>query len=121
METPGQTCARLIEALEDLADREAATLRTHDFAAVAEIQERAAPLVEYLATHGPAIADNALRARIWDLLRRRAQTGEWLELQLAEARAEMGQTRASQHRVARIAPVYGTAPMPVSGQLLAVG
>ena len=121
METPAQACARLVGALEEMADCEAATLRNGDFAAVAEIQERAAPLVEYLATHGPAVADNALRARVWELLRRRAQTGEWLELQLAEARSALQTTQASQQRVARIAPVYGTAAIPAPRQLLAVG
>ncbi|MCX6953346.1 MAG: hypothetical protein NTV51_14425 [Verrucomicrobia bacterium] len=121
METPAQTCARLLGALEELADAEAATLRHRDFAAVADIQDRAAPLIEYLATHGPAVADNALRARVWEFLRRRAQTGEWLDLQLAEARAELQGMQASQHRVARIAPVYGKAPVQVPGQLLAVG
>lgn len=121
METPGQTCARILVALEDLAGREAASLQARDFPAVAEIQERAAPLVAHLAAHGPAVADVALRTRVGELLRRRAQTGEWLAEQITQAREELRGTQASQRRVARIAPVYGSSQAPVAGQLLAVG
>lgn len=121
METAAQICTRLLGALEDMADGEAASLRHQDFAALAEIQDRSAPLIEYLALHGPAVADHALRARVWEYLRRRAQTGERLELQLAEARTEVRRTQDGQRRVARIAPVYGSSAVPLPGQLLAVG
>ena len=121
METPAQTCSRLLVALEDLAARELATLQAHDFVAAVEIQERAAPLVAHLAAHGPAVADGAFRARVWDFLQRRTATGEWLATQIAQLREELAGTQASQIRVARIAPVYGSSSVPVSGQLLAIG
>jgi hypothetical protein len=121
METPAQTCLRLMVALEELAASEEAAMQTRDFVAAVEIQDRAAPLVEHLAVHGPAVADDSLRARVGTLLRRRARTGEWLAAQIAQAREELQGTRASQHRVARIAPVYGSVRGAGSRQLLAVG
>jgi hypothetical protein len=121
METAAQTCVRLVAALEDLAAREAATLDTCDFAAAIEIQERAAPLVDHLVAHGPAAADRALRDRIAALLLRRAQTGEWLAAKIAAAREELRHTQVAQRRVARVAPVYGSASAPRAMQLSAVG
>ncbi len=121
MENVAQTCVRLLLALEDLAAREAAAVQTQDFSTAVEIQGRAEPLIEYIATHGPAVADNALRGRVWDFLRRRALTADSLARQLAQAREDLQGTRASQHRAARMAPVYGSVGAPVARQLLAVG
>ncbi len=120
MATTAQTCARLLVALEDLSAQEAATLREGDFAAVAEIQARSAPLVEYLGTHGPAIADGAFLARMRALLLRRSESAEWLAAQIERTREELRQTQASEQRAARIAPVYGSAKAPVA-RLSAVG
>jgi hypothetical protein len=120
METPAQRCERLLSALEDLASAEAASVGTRDFSAVLEVQDRAGPLVEFIATHGPAVADARLRSRITAFLRRRAETGERIARQISEVREELARTRASQHRVARIAPVYGSAPSPGFRQLSAV-
>lgn len=116
-----QTCSRLLLALEELAGREAAALQTRDFAAAIELQDRAAPLVEHLAMHGPAVADGGLRRRVDNFLRRRAETAEWLSSQIAEAREELERTRTSQRQVARIAPVYGSSGPVAPRQLLAVG
>ena len=121
METAAQTCARLVVALEDLVAAEAASLAGRDFAAMVELQERAAPLVDYLATHGPSEADRTVRARITALLQRRAATASHLEDQLSQVRAELTTTQVAQRRVARVAPVYGHATVPLTGQLLAVG
>jgi hypothetical protein len=121
METPAQTCARLVVALEDLVACEAATVQNRDFSGALDIQERAAPLIDYLATNGSSYADSDLQKRIHALAERRRLTGELLSAQLAEVKESLQSTRASQHRVARIAPVYGSAAVPISGQLLAVG
>ena len=109
METPAQTCVRLLTALEDLAVQESAALEARDFATAVTIQTRAAPLVAHLAAHGPAIAekDAAFRARVAALQARRLRSGEWLATQVARAREELVQMQASQRRVARIAPAYG--------------
>ncbi len=122
METVAQTCTRLLIALEDLASQEAAALDARDFARVVAIQERAAPLVEHLGTHGPAVAgrDPVFRARVVALHARRRQTGDWLAAQVEHAREELHRMAASQRRVAQIAPVYGRGG-PVSRQLCAQG
>jgi hypothetical protein len=62
METPAQRCARIVSALEDLVNQEAAALRAGDFDAVNEIQDRAAPLVEFLALHATEGDTPQLRA-----------------------------------------------------------
>lgn len=108
METPAQTCARLLAALEDLADQEAATLEARDFAAVAAIQDRAAPLVSLLAAQANGMRDVALRARIDRLRQRRAQTGAWLHTEMARLREELQQTQVAQRTVAQVAPAYGS-------------
>lgn len=120
METTAQTCARLLSALEDLGEREAMMLREGDFEMVAEIQSRAAPLVQYLGTHGPAIADGPFLARIRAFLLRRKDSGEWLAARIAQARSELQQIRATEVRAARIVPAYSAPVLPVS-RLSAVG
>jgi hypothetical protein len=122
METPAQTCARLLTALEDLAAQEISALDARDFAGAVTIQARAAPLVEHLAAHGPAIAeqDAAFLARVAAFHTRRLQTGEWLAAQVARTREELGRIQASQRRVAQIAPVYGGSAKS-AGRLCATG
>ena len=115
-------CARLLTALEDLAAQEASALDARDFVAAVAIQQRAAPLVEHLALHGPAIADEdpAFRARVEAFQSRRRQTGEWLATQVERTREELRQMQASQRRVAQVAPVYGRGSQ-ASRQLCVVG
>ena len=107
METPEQMCGRLVAALEDLVAQEAATLEARDFATVAHLQQRAAPLVEHLGTHSAAVTDPALRERIRALLLRRQQTGEWLAAQIEQAKEALRLNGERRHRVTQIAPVYG--------------
>lgn len=121
MDTPAQTCARLVVALEDLLACEAASVKNRDYSSALDIQERAAPLIDYLAINGSRYPDSGLQKKIHALAERRRITGELLSAQLAEVKENLQSTRASQHRVARIAPVYGSAAAPISGQLLAVG
>jgi hypothetical protein len=120
MQTTAQTCARLLSALEDLGEREATMVREGDFAMVAELQARAAPLVDYLGTHGPAVADSAFLARIRAFLQRRQESDEWLAARIAQTRSELQQIRASEVRAARIRPAYSAPVLPVS-RLSAVG
>jgi len=120
METPAQTCARIITALEDLAAQEAAALETRDFTAAITIQDRAAPLVEHLATYAGEITDPALRARIAAVHARRDRTGEWLAEQISRVRQQLHDLEAGQRRVAQVAPAYGRGA-GASRQLCAVG
>ena len=123
METPAQTCARLVTALEDLVAREAATLEARDFTTVVHLQERCAPLVELLGAHADDVTDPAMRERIRALIARRHQTGEWLSEQIEKTREELALANEGRRRVRQIAPVYGSgrSPVPIARQLLAVG
>ncbi|MES2695206.1 MAG: hypothetical protein V4773_17155 [Verrucomicrobiota bacterium] len=110
MQTPAQRCARLVAALEDLASQEESSLRTGDFAAVESIQERAGAVIGDLASQTIAMADEALRARLRAVSARRSRSSEWLAGELERTRTELSETNASRGRVAKIAPVYGSAP-----------
>jgi hypothetical protein len=120
METPAQRCARIVSALEDLVNQEAAALRAGDFDAVNEIQDRAAPLVEFLALHATEGDTPQLRQRIGTLETQRQRSADELDAGIARLRDEMQRTTVARRRVAQIAPVYGrpSAPRP---QLRAVG
>ena len=70
-----------------------------------------------LATH----ADLATRTRIAALITRRTQRMELLAAEIERTRVELSEMQASQHRAARIAPVYGSLVIPLAGRLSAVG
>jgi hypothetical protein len=114
MEAPRKTFNRLVGALDELVTREAATLAEHDYAGVSAIQQRAEPLVEALAAMGSFVDDAVARARVAGLLARRQHSIDFLETQLATARAELMAVQNSALRVAQIAPVYGR-PRTASG------
>ena len=120
METPAQTCVRLLAALEELAGQEAAGLAGRDFAAVVHLQERAAPLVQLLGEHAPEITDPAIRRRVKEFLVRRHETGEWLAEQIAQTRQKLQEIDTARRRVASVAPAYGQGA-EVSRRLCAVG
>ena len=109
MEAPGQKFYRLVSALDDLVAQEAANVAARDYAAVADIQSRANPLVAALASLGAGAADAMARARVASLLSRRQGNIELIDSQLATARAELQAVQESTGRVARIAPTYGRA------------
>lgn len=121
METPVQTCGRLLASLEDLIACEAIAVREGDFATVGEIQRRAAPLIEHLAAQGSSVLDVSLRARVGNFLRLRTETVDRLAAQIAQTRVELDRTQANQRQVGRIAPVYGSSGVASRRQLLAVG
>lgn len=121
METPVQTCARLVTALEDLSGQELACLEARDFAAAIAVQDRAAPLAELLAAHWPEVPDAKLKARILEIINRRNKTGEWLAEQVAEVRRQLAETQVAQRRVAQVAPAYGNGATAIRRQLCEVG
>lgn len=122
MEAPQRKFTRLVGALEELVCREAATLAEHDFAGVCEIQTRSEPLVRAIAELGSVVSDAVARARVAGLLARRQHSIDYLESQLATARAELMAVQASTIRVNQIAPVYGKPEaMPRVPQFQAAG
>jgi N-acetyl-gamma-glutamylphosphate reductase len=120
VDTPAQTCRRLLAALEDLAAQETSALAAADFVSLAQLSQRAAPLVEHLAEHGPAVVDPSFRTRIRALLERRRANDDALAVQVARAKAEMKRASDSQRRIAQIAAIYGRVGA-AARQLSAVG
>ena len=109
MQSESQKFNRILSALDELVTQEMVTARAGDYAAVNEIQRRAAPLVETLADLGPDAADAAAQARVAGLLARRQHNIDFIESQLATARAELLAVQTSTGRMARIAPAYARA------------
>lgn len=120
METPSQTVSRLLTALEDLVAQEALLLRADDLPAVLATQHRAGPLIERLTLMSGTV-DAAAEARMALLVSRRRESEAWLETQMNRVRSELGETRESQNRVARFAPVYCPPVSKAAKQLSAVG
>jgi hypothetical protein len=122
METSAQRCARIVTALEDLVAQEAAGLANRDFPAVLALQPSIAPLVDFLVASGnPSVEAAGLRSRVLALHHQRRLTTESLGAEVVRARVELQQLQVNQHRVGRIAPVYGQAATASRPQLQAVG
>jgi hypothetical protein len=119
METLSHRCVRLLSALEELVAQEALLIAARDFHALRVVQERAAPLVEALASVAGA-ADLEVRRRVAALTKFRENSRELLARQIEGAREELQVLERSQHRVARIAPVYRHAPERLSRRQLFV-
>ena len=116
-----QSCGRLLLALEELVSAEETAFGASDFTTVGVIQQRTAPIVDYLARHAPAVADREFRAR-WDrVVHRRAERLGWLSGQITNAREELKVMQVSQQRVARVAPAYTSSFSPVAPRLSAIG
>ena len=120
MNREAQPFARLLSALEDLIAQEAVLLRAADYAGVLATQQRSAPLVDRLVGLA-AHADTAVRTRIAAIITRRTAGMVWLAEDIERTRVELSEMQASQHRAARIAPVYGSQVTPLVGKLLAGG
>lgn len=120
MEPPVQQRARLVAALEDLADQEAACVHCGDFESVTDIQSRAAPVVEALAALSSLPVDSELRRRLAALVERRSKTAAQIEVHLTRTKEQLNALDASQRRAARMVPAYGGKSM-VRGRLAAQG
>jgi hypothetical protein len=108
MQTLAERCKRIVTALEDLVAQESAALANRDFNTVLSLQERTAPLIEFIVTTGAAyVAQPELRARLDALQLRRSQTSELLAAAMQRNRFDLQETRVAQRRVAQIAPAYG--------------
>lgn len=120
METVLQRCSRLLRALEEFAAQEAASLAAGDFATVLGLQQRAGPLVTYLGTHGPDVADESLRSRVGALLERRRDNEAALARRIQETRSRLGELDSNRRRVAKVIPAYVQGAGP-SHRLRALG
>lgn len=108
METVAQRCERIIAALEDLAAQEAAGVAAGDFEGVRSLQDRTAPLIDFLAAEGgAALGIPSLRRRLTAVYELRLRSGEALATAMTRVRSELAQTQASQRRAAQVGPAYG--------------
>ncbi len=121
METPEQKCLRLLGALEDLAQAENASLLAGDAEGLAALQDRAAPLVAYLAEHGAAVTSEATRRRVAAWLEHRRQTESFFAGHIARMQERMREIDAARRRVARLAPAYSAGVSEERGKFVAVG
>jgi hypothetical protein len=97
-------CTRIAAALATLAREESAAVRSGDFDRVTEIQDRAAPLIEFLLLQ----RDIAFGVR--ELLERcqaqREETSRWLDGEMARMRNQRNEWVSHQRRLARVGPAY---------------
>lgn len=121
METQAQKCTRLVAALEDLTNQESDCVRGRDFATIVSIQRRAAPLIEHLVVHGPAVADAALRGRIAAIIARREETAASISREVETTRRKLDALKDNQRVVWQIAPVYGRRTNVPRSRLRVVG
>lgn len=121
METPEQKCLRLLGALEELARAENASLLAGDAEGLAALQERAGPLVAFLAEHGAAIGDESARRRVAAWLEHRRQTESFFAGHIARMQERMREIDAARRRVTRLAPVYGSGVAAEGSHFAAVG
>ena len=121
MQTPAQRCVRIMAALEDLAEQEAAALANGDYPSLLALQDRTGPLVDFFVASAPAFVSSPdLRPRLAALQRRRQKTSDALALEIETRRRELQQMKFTERRVAQIAPVYGRPAAP-RRQLQVVG
>ncbi len=107
METSHQRCLRIAGALEDLVAQEAAALESRDYSAAGNLQDRAAPLVEFLAQNAPVHAvDAVLRSRIAAVQQLRARSSAQLAIEIERTRVDLLDSEQARRQVAKIAPAY---------------
>lgn len=122
METPGQTCLRLLAALESLAAEQNALVRSGQIEECLQSQQRAQTIIGRLAEllarpDVAARATEALGPRVQILHANETATLELLQSALAANQRRRRQIAAARGRLARMQASYGRArsirPVPV--------
>ncbi len=113
METPHQTLARLLTALETLTREEEHLFEIGMYAESTAVQQRSIPLVHKVAEllAGPNVAQTleaSLQKRVQNLLQNRRAHYDRLSAQLEITRQELEKINAAQIRARRLRPVYQT-------------
>jgi septal ring factor EnvC (AmiA/AmiB activator) len=114
--TAAPIAARLLEALEDLADREAVLLRGGCYPEAIAVQRRATPLVLRL-TELAGDLEQALRARVGALLSRRRETLAQLLERRTSLVAERQRVGAARRQLQKVASYGRAAGRPVRRRL----
>lgn len=116
MQTPAQTCERVLAALEELVTQESLAFQAWDHDAVRDIQRRSAELISGLEAMNASAAGAAVQLRAAALLRRRRLGLEEMNQSLSALRHELQDVERSRQRVADFAPAYGRAYGVVSSR-----
>lgn len=107
-----QVAGRLIEALDVLARDEAAAVSTVDLEALADVQDRAAVVLERLASLTDAVLAGGHRSRLEAVQQQRSENAQHLEAQLTSLQGNLREANATQRRIGQVAPAYGRASAP---------
>lgn len=111
METPHQTIARLLTALETLTREEDTLFEKGLYVESTAVQQRTMPLVRKIAELlvGPNVSqtlEKNLQVRLHELLKSRQAHYERLSVRLDETQKELDKIAAAQARAKRLRPVY---------------
>ncbi|MFT3869097.1 MAG: hypothetical protein QM715_11620 [Nibricoccus sp.] len=120
METPHQTIARLLTALETLTREEETLFESGFYVESTAVQQRAMPLVRKIAELlvGPNVAqtlEKSIQLRLHELLKSRQAHYERLSARLDETQKELEKIATAQTRAKRLRPVYSGPSMPEQG------
>lgn len=112
METPHQTIARLLTALETLTREEEVLFENGMYVESTAVQQRSMPLVRKIAELlvGPDVAKTLapdIQTRLQTLLKDRKAHYDRLSEKLEATKRELDQIAAAQSRAKKLRPVYG--------------
>ncbi len=106
METPVQTTARLLAALDELTGQEGIYLRGGYYDLAMETRRRAAPLVRLLNEMAGKPGMEELRSQVTAVFVHSERHAAFLWEKLEALAAEIRRIDRARHRVAQIAPAY---------------
>ena len=117
METPHQTIARLLTALETLTSEEEHLFEKGSYTESTAVQQRSMPLVHKIAEllNSPNVAQTlepSLQIRVQTLLQNRRTHYDRLSAQLEVTRQELEKINESQVRARRLRPAYHASALP---------
>lgn len=113
-----QTCTRIASALQVLIAEESLALRAGNLSAAEELQERAAPLVDFISAHAGHVRE--ARAVIAALRAQRGESSGRLAADLTRLRDQLCALELSRRHLSRIGPAY-TAAAGATRRLISVG
>jgi hypothetical protein len=114
MTRAGPTAARLLESLEDFAEREAILLRVGDYAGFAAIRKREAPLIVRLCELASEVDTPALAGPLAALMQRRRRNLSLLQERTCFIHSERRRLAGMQERLRLVSP-YGRS-LPAGGE-----
>jgi hypothetical protein len=112
MQTPGNTCQRLVTALEILVAEEQCLVRSGEIQKIRDVQERAESIITRLGElqRDPAVTPQdtkPLLPRLAGLQARRASSIETMGSRLSEMRATLAALASARSRLGSLRNAYG--------------